>query len=341
MPRTLIFAAGAFLALSVAGEAAASCQPRLQNVAQRVSELPGHTPYTLTDRLNELYEEALALEEVEPARCLAVVMQMEALLAGGGGMAAAGGGAAGGAGADAPSYPGGRSTIEMRDGTVLPEPEVPQVPPLTDTGSRVRPPNAFTESVVNYWTDSSVWERGRLLRAGNEYIDALREAAEEVIEAEDDEAVKRSKARAASAAIHAVEVYQHVVLVNEPEDMLAARQADALRRLRELTRRAMVQWARDEIAKDEFEPAPLERGFEPAPLVRNDGFEPAPLVRPSGGEQSGGDDFLAPLTRPEDDGLMARVQRKISEVDTVLRDEVRKVGRWLNEEGGFIEPREW
>ena len=333
----LISVAAAAAIVAPAGQAAAqaSCQPRLQNVAQRVSELPSETPASLHDQLSELYEEALALEEVEPSRCVAVVMKMEALLAGRGG-----GATARGAGQDGPSLPRGQSTIEMQDGRMLAEPEVLQVPPLTNTGSRVRPPNAFTESVVNYWTGSSVWERGRLLAAGNEYIDALRSAAEEIVEAEEDEAVKRRKARAASEAIHAVEIYQHVVLVNEPEDMLAARQMDALLRLRELSRRALAQWARDDAAEDEFEPAPLERGFEPAPLTRDGGFEPAPLVS-SGGAGQGGNDYLAPLRRPEDNGLLARISRKIVEVDAILTSEVRKVLPWIEDRPGFVEPREY
>lgn len=327
MPRTLIFAAGAFLALSVAGEAAASCQPRLQNVAQRVSDLPGHTPHTLTDRLNELYEEALALEEVEPARCLAVVMQMEALLAGGGVTGGAGGGSSAGGG----QLPGGRASIETQDGRRVAETAVLPVPPLEpQRGSEIRGANAFTESVVNYWTQSSVHERGLLLGAATEYIEELREIAEEVVAEEEDAEAKRRKARAANVAIHAVEVYQHVVLVNEPEDVLAARQMDALYRLRELTRRAMVRWARDEQMKDEdeFEPAPLERPFEPAPLVQDDFL--APLVRPSS-DSSGGEDFLAPLTRPEDQSFMARIVRRVSQAEAKLQQVRADVAYWIED----------
>lgn len=326
MPRTLIFAAGAFLALSVAGEAAASCQPRLQNVAQRVNDLPGHTPYTLTDRLNELYEEALALEEVEPARCLAVVMQMEALLAGGGVTGGAGGGSNAGGG----QLPGGRASIETQDGRRIAETPVLPVPPLEpQRGSEIRGANAFTDSVVNYWTESSVHERGLLLGAATEYIEELREIAEEVVAQEEDEDAKRRKARAANVAIHAVEVYQHVVLVNEPEDVLAARQMDALYRLRELTRRAMVRWARDEQMKDEFEPAPLERPFEPAPLVQDDFL--APLVRSSSSDAAGGDDFLAPLVRPEDQGFMASILRRVSQAEAKLQQVRADVAYWIED----------
>ena len=318
MSRTLILAAGALLALSVAGEAAASCQPRLQNVAQRVSELPGHTPYTLTDRLNELYEEALALEEVEPARCLAVVMQMEALLAGGGVTAGAGvGSSAGGA-----QLPGGRASIETRDGRRVAETAVLPVPPLEpQRGSEIRGANTFTESVVNYWTGSSVHERGLLLGASTQYIEELREIAEEVVAQEEDADAKRRKARAANVAIHAVEVYQHVVLVNEPEDVLAARQMDALYRLRETTRRALVRWARDEQMKEE------DDDFL-APLVRDDFL--APLVRPSS-DSSGGDDFLAPLVRPEDPSFMARIVRRVSQAEAKLQQVRSGVAYWIED----------
>ena len=309
----LAFAAPVLLAAS---QAAASCQPRLGNVAQRVSELPGTTPYTLTDRLNELYDEALALEEVEPTRCLAVVAQMEALLAGRGQGGANGGG---GAGASAPgaTLPGGRTTIETRSGDRVAETPVLPVPPLApQRGGEIRQPNAFTESVVNYWTGSSVHERGLLLGASTDYVTVLREVAEEVVAEETDPEAKRRKARAANEAIHAVEVYQHVVLVNEPEDVLAARQMDALRRLRESSRRALVQWARDEQAKDEL---------ELAPLVRDDFL--APLVRP----EPGGDDFLAPLVRPEDLSFADRVRRRLVQAEAKLQEVRSQVAYWIED----------
>lgn len=325
MPRALIFAASAFLAVCAAGQAAASCQPRLQKVAQRVSELPGHTPYTLTDRLNELYDEALALEEVEPARCLVVVAQMEALLADG----RVTGAADGGPGAGGGQLPGGQPSIETQDGRRVAETPVLPVPPLEpQRGSEIRGANAFTESVADYWIGSSVHERGLLLGAATEYIEELREIAEEVVAREEDADAKRRKARAANVAIHAVEVYQHVVLVNEPEDVLAARQMDALYRLRELTRRAMVRWARDEQMKDEdeFEPAPLERPFEPAPLVQEDFL--APLVR---SDSSGGEDYLAPLTRPEDQSFMARILRRVSQAEAELQQVRADVTYWIED----------
>lgn len=330
MPRHLLASAAAVALLAFGGQASAqvSCQPRLQNVAQRVSELPGGTSPALVDRLNELYDEALALEEVEPSRCLAVVMQMEALLAGGGRTGANGGGAAGGGA----QLPGGQPSIETQDGDRIAETPVLPVPPLEpQRGSEIRGPNAFTDSVVNYWTESSVHERGLLLGAATDYIEELREIAEEVVAQEEDEDAKRRKARAANVAIHAVEVYQHVVLVNEPEDMLAARQMDALYRLRESTRRAMARWARDELMKDEFEPAPLERPFEPAPLVRDDFL--APLVRPSSSSDSsaGGDDFLAPLTRPEDQSFMARVLRRVSQAEAKLQQVRADVAYWIED----------
>lgn len=311
--------------LLLAGEAAAGCQPRLQNVAQRVSELPPNMPDALMDRLTELYDEALELEDAEPARCLTLVAQMEALLAGRGGAGSNGGAATGGGGQDGRAYPGGRSTIERQDGSLLAEPEVLPVPPLVDTGARVRPSNAFTESVVSYWTGSSVWERGRLLSAANGYIDAMRETAEAVIAAEEDEADKRRKARAASEAIHAIEVYQHVVLVNEPEDMLAARQADALRRLRDSARRALVQLTREEMARE-----------EDGPLAPTDDYPLAPTDDYPAAAPDDGDDLLAPPLL--DNSAMGRIRRRIAEVDAFLREEVRKVAPWLEDRGGYVAP---
>jgi|GEM_PF-2191607 len=331
MSRSLIVAAGALLTFCVAGEAAASCQPRLQAVAQRVSELPGHTPYTLTDRLNELYDEALALEEVEPARCLAVVIQMEALLAGRGAAGSSGGGAGS---TNGEQRTGGRATIETQGARRVAETPVLPVPPVQQRGFEVRGPNAFTQSVVNYWTGSSVHERGLLLGASTAYIDELREIAEEVVAQEEDEAAKRRKALAASRAIHAVEVYQHVVLVNEPEDVLAARQMDALYRLRESTRRALVRWARDEQMKEEDDDflAPLVPGPDSddflAPLVRDDFL--APLVR-SSSDSAGDDGFLAPLTRPEDPSFMARIVRRVSQAETKLQQVRAGVAYWIED----------
>lgn len=318
--------ASGLVVLSLAGEAAASCQPRLQNVAQRVSELPGETDYRLTDRLSELYDEALALEESQPARCLVVVAQMEALLAGRGGAGAS----TGGAGGDGLRLPGGRATIETRGGDQIAETPVLPVPPLAQRGFEVRGPNPFTQSVVDYWTGSSVWERGRLLAAGNDYIEALRESAEEVIAAEDDDADKRRAAAAASEAIHAVEVYQHVVLVNEPEDMLAARQADALRRLRESSRRALIELTRKELADEER--AARERAQAEDDLL-------APPVRPSSSAAAadGDDDLLAPPKR-RDESFMERIRRRVAEADAFLVEEVRKVAPWIEYRGGFVEP---
>lgn len=323
----LTAAAAGLTAVLIATEAAASCQPRLQNVAQRVSELPGETDYRLTDRLSELYDEALALEESQPARCLVVVAQMEALLAGRGGSGAS----TGGAGGDGSRLPGGRATIEMRDGDQIAETPVLPVPPLAQRGFEVRGPNPFTRSVVDYWTGSSVWERGRLLAAGNGYIEALRESAEAVIAAEDDDADKRRAAAAASEAIHAVEVYQHVVLVNEPEDMLAARQADALRRLRDSSRRALVELTRKELADE-------ERAARERARAEDDDLL-APLVRPSSNAAAtdGGDDLLAPLER-RDESFMERVRRRVAEADAFLVEEVRKVAPWIEYRGGFVEP---
>lgn len=380
MPRILFASASAAALLAFAGQASAqvSCQPQLADIAQRASGLPSETDYEITDRLSELYDEALEVEQSDPARCLTLVAEMERLIAqalGGGGSGGAssgggagagggagGGGAGGGGGGSAggpydPNTFDGRRALSQRQGEDFMDatPVLP-VPPLVDTGTAVRPPNAFTESVASHWVQSAEWTRIRLLTAGNEYIEALRETAEEVIAREEDEAEKRRKARAASEAIHKIEEYQRVVLVNEPEDMLAARHADALRRLREASRRAFVQWARDEQARDEFEPAPLTRddGFEPAPLTRDDGFEPAPLTRgedfiapltrPSGqagaGATASGPDYIAPLVRPEDQTFFERIRRRINAADAVMMEETRKIAPWIEDRSGFIEPRE-
>lgn len=332
MSRSLIVAAGALLTFCVAGEAAASCQPRLQAVAQRVSELPAQSSGTLHDHLNELYDEALALEEVEPARCLAVVIQMEALLAGRGAAGSSGGAGAGSATGE--QRAGGRATIETQGARRVAETPVLPVPPVQQRGFEVRGPNAFTQSVVNYWTASSVHERGLLLGAGTAYIEELREIAEEVIAEEEDEGARRRKALAASQAIHAVELYQHVVLVNEPEDVLAARQMDALYRLRQSTRRALVRWARDEQMKEDDDfLAPLEPNTNSddflAPLVRDDFL--APLVRPSSDSAGGDDGFLAPLVRPEDPGFMARVVRRVSLAEARLQQVRADVAYWIED----------
>lgn len=338
MPRPLIFAASAFLAVCAVGEAAASCQPRLQNVAQRVSELPPGMPDALMDRLTELYDEALELEDVQPVRCLALVAQMEVLLAERGGAGASGGAAT----ADAAGLPGGQATIETQEGRHIAETPVLPVPPLVQRGFEVRGQNAFTQSVVEYWTGSSVWERGRLLHAGNGYIEALREAAEEVVAAEDDEAEKRRKARAASEAIHAIEVYQHVVLVNEPEDMLAARQADALRRLRDSARRALVQWTREDLAREEADedllvpPRSPDDGDLLVPPRSPGGDDGDLLVAPRSSAGDDGDLLVPPP--PRDNSVMGRIRRRIAEVDAFLIEEVRKVAPWLEDRGGYVEP---
>lgn len=341
MIRHLLAATSSAVLLTIAGQASAqvSCQPRLQNVAQRVSELPSETSPTLHDRLLELYDQALEVERSNPGQCLVYVVQMEALLGGGGSSNGAGGARAG----DGAETAGGRAYIETRGGDRVAETPVLPVPPLEpQRGSEIRKENAFTQSVAEYWIGSSVHERGLLLEAATTYTDELREIAEEVVAEEEDADAKRRKARAANIAIHAVEIYQHVVLVNEPEDVLAARQMDALYRLRESTRRAMVRWARDEQMNDEDFLAPLVRDDDflaplvrnedfLAPLVRNEDFL-APLVRPgASSDAAGGDDFLAPLVRPEDQGFMARILRRVSQAEAKLQEVRADVAYWIED----------
>lgn len=329
---TIVLTAGlAALTLATAPQTATSCQPRLGDAAQAASELPGETDYRITDRLAELYEQALEVEFDDPARCLGFVAEMEALMTGAGrrGDADGGGGAGSGGGA---STGGEAAPLETMDGRRVAETEVPPVPPLERGLTTLRPPNAFTEAVETYWIGSAVHERGQLLAAGTDYIHTLRDVGETVLAESEDQDMRRRDAQVANALIHAVEVYQHVVLVNEPEDQLAARQADALRRVRQASRRALAQWARRPLEDEEpFEPAPLVRDEDYlAPLTPRPSGEDylAPLVRGDGGD---GADLLAPLTPREDRGFLDAVRGRMAQAEAEIDDLTRRLAYWIED----------
>ncbi|HWK41777.1 MAG TPA: hypothetical protein VNR60_07580 [Croceibacterium sp.] len=222
------------------------CAQPLQEAGEKVSHLPGETPYQVSDQLQLYYDQASDLLDADPEQCLAIVARMNALIA----RYMPGGAGSGGVATDpTPVSPHGQPVLSVDD--VLAE---------TRQSESERMERRMAHAAHDAGDD---------LRKVGDYRDAARgyAAAMQAFGASGNGGL--TELAEIGAAVEAIETatreMEDIVVINAPDDVMHARLEDAVRRV-EAARRALERaWQRYHARQA------ADDGFL-APLVPQDDF---------------------------------------------------------------------
>ena len=235
-----------------------NCADPLQSAAEAASGLPGDMPYEVADQLQAHHDEASALVETDPSACIAIVAQMNALIA-----------------RYLPGTARGRHPGE-------------DAPLMSSVPENVDGSAADADAVLADWQlkDSErlsrriaqvADEEGEHLQAVRAHRDAVRQYAGAMRAFAASRRSDASQLSEIDATVAQMETrtreIEQIVVLNAPDDVMHARLEDAVRHIEEARRDLERAWqryyAREAARKADFLAPLVSPAFEPASLERD------------------------------------------------------------------------